>query len=215
MQKFRRTLVAVATVLLAMPAVAAAQTVHNTGAPGNVNGAFQDAAWQVSTNGGASWFQALQVQSPPGPWVSGTGFSWIAATTSGSGGGGLYLFRTFIDLTGYDPTTAALTFNCALDNYAPFMGGPYRLNGGAWSGGSSACGVFGFGGTQTVNSGWNAGMNELQISVAGDNTTDGLAVGNASISARVTATPEPASMVLMATGLLLVGGAVRRRHLSS
>ena len=213
MQKFRRTIFTVATALLATPALLTAQTVYNTGAPGNVNGSFQDAAWQVSTNGGGSWSQALQVQGPPGVWVSGSSFSWIAATTSASGGGGNYLFRTFIDLTGYDPTTATLSFNCALDNFANGGGGnPYSLNGGAYTG---ACGVFGFGATQTVSSGWTSGVNELRFAVGGDNTTDGLAVGNATISARVTATPEPASMVLMATGLLLVGSAVRRRSQSA
>ena len=148
-----------------------------------------------------------QVQNPPGAWVSGSGFSWISSTLSGSGGGGSYLFVTFIDLSGYDPATASLTFNCALDNFAQ-NGGAYSLNDGAYTG---ACGVFNFGPTQTISSGWLSGINELRFWVGGDNTTDGLAVGNASITATaVTATPEPATLALMATGLVLVG-VVRRR----
>lgn len=209
MHRFRRT-ITLALALAIAPALASAQTVNNTGNPSNVNGSFQDLAWQVSTNGGGSWSQAFQVQSPPGVWQPATPtYSWIGATTSGSGGGGDYLFRTLIDLTGYDPTTAILTFNCALDNN-PGTGGPYSLNGGP-SGGN--CGVpFSFGPVQTISSGWVAGLNTLQFHVTGDNTTDGLLVGNASITAQtVTATPEPASMVLMATGLFLVGGAIRRR----
>jgi hypothetical protein len=81
--------VSVLAVLAALaPGAAIAQTPPaNTGAFGNVNALFQDALWQVSINGGATWSQAYQVQGPPGVWQTNTAaYSWISATSSGTGG---------------------------------------------------------------------------------------------------------------------------------
>jgi hypothetical protein len=49
----------------------------------------------------------------------------------------------------------------------------------------------------------------LTFILQGDGTTDGLLAGSAS---RVMATPEPASLVLMASGLLALGGVAARRR---
>lgn len=215
MKIFSKTVSVIAVLAALAPGAASAQTPPaNTGAPGNVNALFQDALWQVSTNGGATWSQAYQVQGPPSPpWLPASStYSWISATSSGSGGGGNYWFRTMFDLTGYNPASAVMTFQCAIDNY-PDANSYYSLNGGAYGGncGNTYTG-YQFAGVNTVNSGFVSGVNNLIFHFTGDGTTDGLVVGDMTLSAQVTATPEPASMMLVATGLIGVIGVVRRRR---
>jgi len=192
---------------------ATAQSISNTGVPANVNASFQDAKWQVSTNNGATWIQALQVQSPPSPpWASATAaYSWISATTTGSNGGGNYLFRTFFDLTGYDPSTATLSFRCAIDNL-PTNAGFFSLNGAAFGGlcGSQSNG-YQLATMQTLVSGFTGGMNELRFAVSGDSRTDGLLVANASLSANVNVVPVLARGVLVGMGVISLAAVARRR----
>lgn len=209
-----KTVSVIALVALVTPGVTSAQTPPaNTGAAANLNGIFQDALWEVSTNGGSTWFQAFQVQGPPGVWQTGNAArSWISATNTGSGGGGTYEFRTFFDLTGYDPTTAVMSFQCAIDNYPDALS-YYSLNGGTPGGNcGNTFNGYQFAGVNTVNSGFVGGNNELRFHFFGDSRTDGLIVGDMTLDARVTATPEPASMLLVATGLFGIAGIARRRR---
>jgi len=216
MKNLSKTVSLLAVLAALTPVAASAQTAPaNTGAAANVNALFQDALWQVSTNGGASWSQAYQVQNPPSPWQAATPtYSWISATSSGTGGGGDYLFRTLFDLTGYDASTAAMTFQCAIDNY-PDASSYFSLNGGAPGG---TCGNtyngYQFAGVNTVNSGFVSGLNTISFHFVGDGVTDGLVVGDMTLSAarQVTATPEPATMVLFATGFVGIVGVARRRR---
>ncbi len=215
MKMIGKAIALLASLALVAPGSASAQMPPaNTGAASNVNALFQDALWEVSTNGGLSWMQAYQVQNKPGVWQANTStYSWISSSSSGSGGSGNYYFRTAFDLTGYNPSTAAMTFQCAVDNY-PSLTSYYSLNGGAYGG---SCGStnngYQFAGVQTVNSGFVSGTNSLTFHFTGDGITDGLVVGDMTLSASaVTATPEPASLALLATGLVGIVGAVRRRR---
>jgi PEP-CTERM motif-containing protein len=207
-----KALIAVTLIVLLAPAAARSQTAPaNTGASANVVGGV-DTRWQVSIDNGVTWFGAFQVQNPPSPpWEANTSsYSWISATSSGSGGGGSYLFRTFFDLTGYDAASASMSFQCAVDNESP--SGYFSLNGASYGGtcGSGSTTGFKFAGMQTVSSGFMSGLNELRFSVTGDNTTDGLVVGNMSLEA-TSAVPEPTSMALLATGLLGLVPKLRRK----
>jgi PEP-CTERM motif-containing protein len=210
----RRLISFLVTSLFLVAAGARAQTPPaNTGTTGPV-----DAYWEVSIDNGTIWYQAFKVIHPgffasgfiPPNWEPNTAdYSWISANSTATGMGGDYLFRTFFDLTTFDPATASLSFLCVVDNLPDV--GQYSLNGGAFEGTCGHQDLYDFTGLQTLSSGFNGGINELLFHVTGDAVTDGLLVGNTSLTA-VSTIPEPTSMALLATGLVGVFGAAARRR---
>ncbi len=169
----------------------------------------------------SSFVNAMVVTANPGGWTgtpTAGGANYISILPSASNGEAVgenpryeYTFRTQFDLSGLNPMGTTLTLNNFwLDNY--WVG--YSLNGGA---------ITSFGMTPTplpansnnwttpfqltVNSGFTSGINTLDLIIQGNGGTDGILVEGS-----LTATPEPASLLLLASGLVGLGVVARRRQ---
>lgn len=191
------------------PAVLSGQLIRSTGV-NLLTG--RDQSWSVSTDAGVSFGAAYFNTSPPGVWLADTpAYAWISATTTGTGApSSSYIFREVFNLTGYNASTFGFDFRCSKDN----AGGTYSINSGAASAAvCAAVNTYTFGSTVSLNGGFNAGSNTIDFFVSGDNTTDGFVLSVDAIRATPLGTstvPEPATMGLLATGLVSLT-ALRRR----
>ncbi len=194
-------------------------------------------AWQVSCTvlpGGApaplcngDYFNAQRVTATPAGWASvpvagpaGNAY-YIAPTASASLWSNTpneamnyeYTFRTTFDV-GAGASLSALNLNVfRLDNY--FVG--WSLNGSAFDAtGLSPSGAHTAGGAYWATpfelnipgTGFVAGSNTLELRVRGNGRTDAILVqGNYST------VPEPGTLLLIGTGVLLLGAEVRRRRI--
>jgi len=234
MRTLRTSLTAAALALTA--SAAGAQTLPLTATGSDVTGGL-DNAWQVQCTqlvgvgsaacGSASLFtSAVVVTASPAGWTpvpTAGGARYISVAESGTAGGAVgenpryqLTFRTTFDMTGLNPVGASLTLtNFWLDNY--WVG--YSLNGAALANGGMTPTPQDPNGenwmtpfTLTIDGGFQAGVNTLDLVILGNGSTDGILVEGVLTSGAITTTPEPATFVLVASGIAAVGVVARRRR---
>jgi len=125
---------------------------------------------------------------------------------------GTYIFQETFNLTGFNPTTAAITGLWAVDNYAT---GIY-LNGvleGAGIG-SPTVNAYGSKTPFSINSGFQSGINTLDFVVKNNGGPVGLFVSVTSSTATALV-PEPSTVaVYMVGSLALLGFVIRKKRIS-
>ena len=199
-------------------AFADAITFFNTGVSANgtlLSAGTSDSHYNLIYNpDGAS--EIATATTPNSAWVSNTrSAGWISPGASGNTAwnAGYYAYEATLNLTGYDPATAVLTGALAADDavfvYLNHSASPLII-----SSGFSSLSAF------TINSGFVSGLNYVDFLVVNNSGPTGLLVANTSATATANATatalaPEPAALLLVATGILVAGMVIRLKSVAA
>ncbi len=210
-----RSIAVLAALLFPVAAVAAPITVHNTGV---------DSTDALAAYGGQTEFWTL-LSAPAGAseavgsdlfrynccYLPDSAVSaWVSPAANGvASDDGVYIYELLVDLTGFDLSTVSITGGFSTDN-----DGFIRVNGGP------AVATVPFDGFSTLhaftlNSGFVAGINSIQAGVNNGGNPTALRVEfwdatGGPIDA--TAVPEPASLMLVGSGIAGIVAKRRRRQ---
>lgn len=193
-------------------------------------------AWKVSTNvsgvdtgpndasrfltGSGDFIAAVSVTIPA------VRDDYIANNPTGTNGWlGRYtqfVFRQTFDLTGYDPTSALLSFQWAADDsgesvlYRGSWLNRFSLNGGGFQGVDSG-GYYVYDPIKVVqlSSGFASGLNTIDFYVQGNGVSDGFELKTLSFSAaRTSSVPDSGLTLALLSGSLISLVALRRRFVA-
>ena len=124
--------------------------------------------------------------------------AWVSPTASGNAGAaGNYTYTLTIDLAGLNPATAAISGIFGTDN-----DGSIFLNGNA-AVATTAFAAFGAPTAFTINSGFMAGLNTINVRFdnGGDPTAFFVQFNSATASPLATGVPEPGTILLLLAGI--------------
>jgi hypothetical protein len=202
---------------LSVQAKADVITLFNTGVDASGNplaGGSLDPHWSIIAGPGiTSPVPAVILNNQQvGTYAQSTDSRWIWVNASGAAAtGSPYTFRSTFDLTGFNPSTVAVSGSWGVDNdgsillngRTPTGSGALTLDGGDVSGNYTAFHNF------QVTGGFVSGINTIDFMATDLGVVGGLNVNH--LVETVLAVPEPSSVLMAATGAMIVMAYSRRR----
>ncbi len=191
------------TVLAGMPAGVSAQPLKSTGV-GTVGSIDPNWTFRFGTG---SYGDAFVLNRAGG--MSGS-YNWIYGTTTGSTSGGQadanktrFSYSTRSTFSGI----SSFSYKCAIDDqFASF--GSVQINGAVVAG--AGCDQYNMSNVFTVSN-LAPGLNTVEFNWTGNGITDGAMIHVTSQTSQ-TQVPEPATLAMVATGLVGMMGVARRRR---
>lgn len=134
---------------------------------------------------------------------------WISPGASGNTNwsAGTYVFEATLDLTGFDPATAILSGAVAADDSVSIY---LNRTGSALFSSTGFSNLSSF----TIHGGFVGGVNLVDFVVTNTGGPTGLMVSNSQATASAL-TPEPAALLLVATGIVVAGALLRFKSLQT